>query len=134
MMALATGNGSQMRIWPISGSVSRLITFVLLIHWIWEWVLYLRGISSQQPSLLHGLARLAIFVSFLVVHVTAPDHQPPWEQIAAIVLAIVISLIVVLKHRGQYDRNHAFRWEFVLPQVFFFSLPVFQLFLTGKFS
>lgn len=111
-----------------------LITFVLFFRWARDLLDYWRGESDEKPSFTHGLRLLCVMLAALVLHVTAPDHEPPVIQIVTMIVAILVSLAVVLKHRGQYVRNHAFRWEFVVPQVFFFSLPVFQLFLTGTFK
>lgn len=83
--------------------------------------------------LTHGLRLLCVVLAALVLRAMAPDHEPPVIQPVTMFFAIVVSLVVVLKHRGQYVRNHAFRWELVVPLVFLILLPVFQLFLSETF-
>lgn len=115
-----------------------LVIAVLLINWIYELFLYLKGLfigpAYPLPSVVTGLFQLALLVAFLALHLTSPGTNPPYTQSAIMLVAIVVSLVIVYRKIGTYDRNNPFRWEFVVPLLLIFILPVPMLFASGSFN
>jgi hypothetical protein len=115
-----------------------LVTLVMLARWIWQVIQYFiaqySGIPTPVPSFMTGLFQLVVAIAFFVIVVSAPDADPADEQLQAIRTAMVLSFLIVLAYRSTYDRNNAFRWEFVVPQLFFFSLPLLMLLFSGNFD
>lgn len=115
-----------------------LVISVLLINWIYELFLYLKGLfigpPHPLPSVANGLFQIAILIAFLALHLTSPGTNPPYTQTGIMLVAIVVSLAIVFRKLGTYDRNNPFRWEFVVPLVIIFTMPLPMFFVSGTFN
>jgi uncharacterized membrane protein len=114
-----------------------MVTGVLIIHWFLEYARHLRSRrrdhSHPAPAVRNFLLQLIVFLAFVALYVTSPDVDPPWLQIVVMTLALLTSVIVVIRHGRSYKRDHPFRWELVVPQVVVFTLPVPMLLFSGVF-
>ena len=115
-----------------------LVICVLLINWIYELFLYLKGLfigpPHPIPSVANGLFQIAILIAFLALHLTSPGTNPPYTQAAIMLVAIVVSLVIVFRKLGTYKRDNPFRWEFVVPLVIIFTMPLPMFYVSGAFS
>jgi hypothetical protein len=115
-----------------------LVTLVLLIRWLYEVFLYLRGVffgpPSPLPSVVTGLIQFAILLAFLALYLTSPGASPPYLQVLIMVATIIISLAIVVARIGTYYRNNPFRFEFVVPLALVFLMPIPMLIISGTFD
>lgn len=114
-----------------------LVTVIVLIRWIIELILWLKGVffgpPYPAPAVMTGLFELVMLLAAAAVYITSLGAEPPYKQAAIIVLAILISLALIVRNAPTYDRNNSFRWEFVVPQIFAFALPLLMLLFSGTF-
>jgi hypothetical protein len=91
------------------------------------------AISGGPVSFVDGLLRTVILLSLAAVLITAPGKEPPTVQISFIVMLITISVYIIVRDWGSYKRDNPFRWEFVVPMLFYFLYPIVALIGAGVF-
>lgn len=91
------------------------------------------AITSSNWNTTEFLLYSFIILCFSLVMVTAPDVEPPLVQFTFIVIVIAISLYFIYRDWGTYKRNNPFRWEFVLPILFYAIYSLAALFFSGVF-
>ncbi len=90
-------------------------------------------ILGNSVAIFDGVLRLIILLALLTVAVTAPGAKPPIEAVVFIVGLIVISLFIVWRDRATYKTDNPWRWELVLPMLFYLLFPLAALFFSGTF-
>jgi len=85
------------------------------------------AITTATDMLLRGL------IVFLVgaIFFTAPGANPPIPQIMLVLFLVLVGLYHLFKDWSTYIRNNPFRWELILPLLFFFLYPLVALLLSG---
>ena len=115
-----------------------LVTVVLLSRWIYKLLLYFKGLiigpPEPRPSILNGLFQLAIILAFMALRLTMPGANPPVVQVGIILAVILISFAIVAFRFGTYERHNPFRWEFVVPLILIFLMPLPMLLMSGTFD
>lgn len=104
-----------------------LVAFLMLFGWA------ANAITSGGASFLDGVLRGAIALAMATLFFSAPGANPPYAQVAVIVLVILISLWFIWRDRNTYNTHNAWRWEFVLPMFFYLLYPIAVLLFAGVF-
>jgi len=105
-----------------------MVAAALLLGWAATAIL-----TSSLVSVTDGLLRFVILLALLAVSITAPGADLPDVQIAFIALLIIVSFYIVWNDRATYKTDNAWRWEFVLPMLFYLLFPLGALFFSGVF-
>jgi hypothetical protein len=115
-----------------------LVTLVLLSGWIYQLLLYLKGLiigpPHPRPSILNGLFQIAVILAFIALRWTMPEQNPPYIQVSIMLVIILISFAIVAYRFGTYERHNPFRWEFVVPLVVIFMMPMAMLLFSSTFD
>ena len=93
-----------------------LVSLVVLFTW-------LVSPTSAQDFFL----RSAVALGAGIVVFTSPGAQMPTAQIAAVMAAILLAVYIILGDWKTYRRNNPWRWELVLPMLFYFLYPLLAL-------
>ncbi len=92
------------------------------------------AIVTSNPTIVEGFLYLILVIAFGLITITAPDAEPPIQQFYFILAVIAFSLGFIYRDWSTYKRNNPFRWEFVLPLLFYLLYPVLALFFSSAFA
>jgi uncharacterized membrane protein HdeD (DUF308 family) len=73
------------------------------------------------------MVRTLILGLLAAIFFTSPGANPPTVQGYAVLLLVIVGIYYVVSDWSTYKRNNAWRWELILPLLFFVLYPIAAL-------